>query len=124
MSDTRSAFRAAYRPDSRHRTNDVKKRAGLFRTVSRTLRVSEDISCLYHTCNRCAPWDLDESGLIDYWLGPGALLIGHNRPAAVAALRTLLARGILCAFPEPDDCLEAIGSELDPIGGEGPLSLL
>ena len=31
-------------------------------------------------------WDLDGNEFIDYWIGHGALLLGHNPPAVVRAV--------------------------------------
>ena len=38
-------------------------------------------------------WDVDGHELIDYWLGHGALLLGHNHPAVVQAVAEQLTRG-------------------------------
>ncbi len=38
-------------------------------------------------------WDLDGNEFIDYWIGHGALLLGHNPPAVVRALSDQLSRG-------------------------------
>lgn len=38
-------------------------------------------------------WDVDGHELIDMWMGHGALLLGHNHPAVVAAMAEGLARG-------------------------------
>lgn len=38
-------------------------------------------------------WDLDGHELIDYWMGHGALLLGHNHPAVTEAVGRQLARG-------------------------------
>jgi glutamate-1-semialdehyde 2,1-aminomutase len=38
-------------------------------------------------------WTIDGHELIDYWMGHGALLLGHNHPAIVAAVQAQLARG-------------------------------
>lgn len=38
-------------------------------------------------------WDIDGNRLIDYWMGHGALLLGHNHPAVTQAIAGQLNRG-------------------------------
>jgi glutamate-1-semialdehyde 2,1-aminomutase len=38
-------------------------------------------------------WTVDGPRLIDYWMGHGALLLGHNQPAIAEAVQAQLARG-------------------------------
>jgi glutamate-1-semialdehyde 2,1-aminomutase len=38
-------------------------------------------------------WDLDGNQFIDYWMGHGALLLGHNHPAVVQAVTEQIQRG-------------------------------
>ena len=38
-------------------------------------------------------WDVDGHRLIDYWMGHGALLLGHGHPAVVQAVQAQAARG-------------------------------
>src|SRR5215210_5978617 len=38
-------------------------------------------------------WTIDGPELIDYWMGHGSLLLGHNDPAIVEAVQAQLARG-------------------------------
>jgi glutamate-1-semialdehyde 2,1-aminomutase len=38
-------------------------------------------------------WDVDGGRYIDYWMGHGALLLGHSHPAIVAAVTAQMARG-------------------------------
>src|SRR5579875_2435666 len=38
-------------------------------------------------------WTIEGHELIDYWMGHGALLLGHNAPAVVEAVQAQLARG-------------------------------
>ena len=38
-------------------------------------------------------WDLDGNQLVDYWMGHGALLLGHNHPVVVRAVTEQLNRG-------------------------------
>lgn len=38
-------------------------------------------------------WDVDGNRLLDYWMGHGSLLLGHNHPAVVQAVSAALARG-------------------------------
>jgi len=38
-------------------------------------------------------WDLDGHELIDYWMGHGALLLGHSHPAVVQAVAGQIGRG-------------------------------
>ena len=39
-------------------------------------------------------WDVDGHDYVDYWMGHGALLLGHSHPAVVRALQEQVARGI------------------------------
>jgi glutamate-1-semialdehyde 2,1-aminomutase len=38
-------------------------------------------------------WDVDGHEYIDYWMGHGALFLGHGHPAVVAAVQAQMARG-------------------------------
>src|ERR1700687_5193623 len=38
-------------------------------------------------------WDVDGNEFIDYWIGHGALLLGHNHPSVVRALTEQLRHG-------------------------------
>ena len=38
-------------------------------------------------------WDADGTELLDYWMGHGALLLGHNHPAVTDAVAEQLRRG-------------------------------
>src|SRR5512145_3370645 len=38
-------------------------------------------------------WDVDGNELIDFWMGHGALLLGHGHPVVVEAVREQMARG-------------------------------
>lgn len=38
-------------------------------------------------------WDIDGNRLIDYWMGHGALLLGHSHPAIVRAVQQQVERG-------------------------------
>jgi glutamate-1-semialdehyde 2,1-aminomutase len=38
-------------------------------------------------------WDVDGNEYIDYWMGHGALLLGHNHPAIVEAVQGQITRG-------------------------------
>src|SRR5581483_9709479 len=38
-------------------------------------------------------WTVDGHELVDYWMGHGALLLGHNDPAVAAAVQAQLGRG-------------------------------
>jgi glutamate-1-semialdehyde 2,1-aminomutase len=38
-------------------------------------------------------WDVDGNEYIDYWMGHGALLLGHSHPAIVEAVQTQITRG-------------------------------
>ncbi|MGB9752851.1 aspartate aminotransferase family protein [Roseiflexus castenholzii] len=44
-------------------------------------------------CAGAHKWDADENRLIDYWMGHGALLLGHGHPAIVAAVQRQMERG-------------------------------
>src|SRR6202521_1613579 len=37
-------------------------------------------------------WDVDGNELVDYWMGHGALLLGHSHPAIVEAVRRQVGR--------------------------------
>ncbi len=43
----------------------------------------------------CKKWDLDGNEYIDYIMGHGALILGHDHPAVVAAVQAQVARGVL-----------------------------
>ena len=48
-------------------------------------------------------WDVDGNEYIDYWMGHGALLLGHCHPAVVKAVQEAMARGThLGASHEPE----------------------
>ncbi len=38
-------------------------------------------------------WDVDGKEYIDYWVGHGALLLGHNHPVVMSAVMSQLAKG-------------------------------
>src|SRR5207248_187201 len=38
-------------------------------------------------------WDVDGREYIDYWMGHGALLLGHTPPAVVAAVSAQIGKG-------------------------------
>jgi glutamate-1-semialdehyde 2,1-aminomutase len=38
-------------------------------------------------------WDVDGHEYVDYWMGHGALILGHCHPAVVSAVQTQMARG-------------------------------
>ena len=38
-------------------------------------------------------WDVDGNEYIDYWMGHGALFLGHCHPAVVKAVQAQVARG-------------------------------
>ncbi|MCS6842261.1 MAG: aminotransferase class III-fold pyridoxal phosphate-dependent enzyme [Roseiflexus sp.] len=44
-------------------------------------------------CEGAYKWDADGNRVIDYWMGHGALLLGHGHPAIVAAVQRQLERG-------------------------------
>ena len=47
--------------------------------------------------DRCAgsrKWDVDGHEYIDYWMGHGALLLGHGHPAVLDAIEQQLSRGM------------------------------
>jgi glutamate-1-semialdehyde 2,1-aminomutase len=44
-------------------------------------------------CVGAYKWDVDGNRLIDYWMGHGAMLLGHAHPAIVDAVREQVARG-------------------------------
>src|SRR5438270_13666238 len=39
-------------------------------------------------------WDVDGHQYIDYWMGHGALLLGHGHPAVLEAIKQQLSRGL------------------------------
>src|SRR3954470_16967516 len=41
--------------------------------------------------SRSHKWDVDGNDLIDFWVGRGALLLGHGHPAVVEAVRRQVA---------------------------------
>ena len=38
-------------------------------------------------------WDVDGNEYVDYWMGHGALLLGHDHPAIVEAVQRQVTRG-------------------------------
>jgi glutamate-1-semialdehyde 2,1-aminomutase len=44
-------------------------------------------------CVGAHKWDVDGNCFIDYWMGHGAMLLGHAHPAVVEAVREQVARG-------------------------------
>lgn len=44
-------------------------------------------------CAGARKWDVDGNELIDYWMGHGALLLGHGHPAIVTAVQRQMERG-------------------------------
>jgi glutamate-1-semialdehyde 2,1-aminomutase len=58
-------------------------------------------------------YDVDGHRYIDYCVSHGASLLGHGHPAVVAAVQSVLARGILCAY-ETEEQL-AVAERLLPL---------
>ena len=44
-------------------------------------------------CIGAHKWDVDDNRYIDYWMGHGAMLLGHAHPAVVEAIQTQVGRG-------------------------------
>lgn len=44
-------------------------------------------------CDGAHKWDVDGNRYIDYWMGHGAMLLGHAHPAIVEAVRQQVSRG-------------------------------
>ncbi|MGQ9548614.1 MAG: aspartate aminotransferase family protein [Roseiflexus sp.] len=45
-------------------------------------------------CEGARKWDVDGNELIDYWMGHGALLLGHRHPSLIAAVQQQMERGV------------------------------
>jgi glutamate-1-semialdehyde 2,1-aminomutase len=62
-------------------------------------------------------WDVDGHEYVDYWMGHGALFLGHCHPAVVAAVQAQMARGThLGASHEPEVRWAELVNELVPCG--------
>jgi len=44
-------------------------------------------------------WDLDGNEYVDYWMGHGALIMGHGYPPVVEAIRSQLEEYLHVGFP-------------------------
>lgn len=44
-------------------------------------------------CIGAHKWDVDDNPYIDYWMGHGAMLLGHAHPAVIEAIREQVGRG-------------------------------
>ena len=67
-------------------------------------------------------WDVDGHEYIDYWMGHGALFLGHCHPAVVKAIQEQAARGThLGASHELEVRWAELITQADPLGRDGAL---
>src|SRR2546422_11309241 len=60
-------------------------------------------------------WDVDGHEYVDYWMGHGALFLGHCHPAVVKAVQDQVARGTHAgASHEPDGRWHKLDNRLVP----------
>ena len=95
MNETASASHSALSPEALYERavqvmpGGVTASARLISFLKRPLYVSRGEGAYVY--------DLDGKRYIDHWNSHGASLLGHGHPAVVAAVRSVLERGILCA---------------------------
>ena len=61
--------------------------------VTHMARVFDPFPLYVDRCVGAHKWDVDGNRYIDYWMGHGAMLLGHAHPAVVEAVREQVARG-------------------------------
>ena len=61
--------------------------------VTDMARTFEPFPLYVDRCVGAHKWDVDGNRYIDYWMGHGAMLLGHAHPAVVEAVREQVARG-------------------------------
>ena len=67
-------------------------------------------------------WDVDGREYIDYWMGHGALFLGHSHPALVEAVQKQIARGHpLRRLPRARGRVGRVDHAADPLRRAGPL---
>jgi glutamate-1-semialdehyde 2,1-aminomutase len=61
--------------------------------VTHMARTFDPFPLYVDRCVGAHKWDVDGNRYIDYWMGHGAMLLGHAHPAVVEAVREQVARG-------------------------------
>ena len=61
--------------------------------VTHMARTFDPFPLYVDRCVGAHKWDVDGHRYIDYWMGHGAMLLGHVHPAVVEAVREQVARG-------------------------------
>src|SRR5262249_37418596 len=61
--------------------------------VTHMARTFDPFPIYVDRCVGAHKWDVDGNQYIDYWMGHGAMLLGHAHPAVVEAVREQVARG-------------------------------
>lgn len=61
--------------------------------VTHMARTFEPFPLYVERCEGAYKWDVDGHRYIDYWMGHGAMLLGHAHPAIVEAVREQVGRG-------------------------------
>jgi glutamate-1-semialdehyde 2,1-aminomutase len=68
-------------------------RSALPSGVTHDNRYQEPHSLFVERASGSRKWDVDGNEYVDYWMGHGALLLGHSHPAIVAAVARQLEKG-------------------------------
>jgi len=61
--------------------------------VTHMARAFDPFPLYIDRCQGAYKWDVDDNCYIDYWMGHGAMLLGHAHPAVVEAVQTQVSRG-------------------------------
>jgi glutamate-1-semialdehyde 2,1-aminomutase len=61
--------------------------------ITHMARAFDPFPLYIERCVGAYKWDVDDNRYIDYWMGHGAMLLGHAHPAVVDAVRAQVARG-------------------------------
>jgi glutamate-1-semialdehyde 2,1-aminomutase len=61
--------------------------------VTHMARAFDPFPLYIDRCQGAHKWDVDDNRYIDYWMGHGAMLLGHAHPAVVDAVQTQVGRG-------------------------------
>ena len=61
--------------------------------VTHMARAFDPFPLYVERCVGAHKWDVDGHQYIDYWMGHGAMLLGHAHPAVVAAVQEQVGRG-------------------------------
>lgn len=61
--------------------------------ITHMARTFEPFPLYVERCEGAYKWDVDGNRYLDYWMGHGAMLLGHAHPAIVEAVREQVGRG-------------------------------